>query len=407
MIKLFKIKNCMITCTLLVVILLLFSCKNETVSPNLLSETKSYVLNINPRSLRIHILDCPAVSKMSEKNKEIVNDNLQNLIDKGYIVCGTCHAGIPISKNVFSFFKDFLYRNLSYEDVDNLPSKEEYLNAIDTMCEWYVNHIPTYQHKLEAELLSDYNGNTQYIKSYAFKSFVNAKLLTNDLLNFISSDHNGTSISEYSKGTVILKANENAVNNYHDNFAKIKFGRYLSYYPCELIENSEDDYKNAGDDCTRLIFSVLNCMDKRFTKNLHKYSLYHWESIGSSYFLDNKTPVPFAMSRLGFKIYGTSKQCLDINSDKIPDVYINAIDENFKLQKGDILSRKGHLHFYLGDGKELIVNNFGWGKVNRTYPQISKIEVDKSNNKIHFTNLVTGKEEYYERVYRYIINTEE
>ena len=54
----------------------------------------------------------------------------------------------------------------------------------------------------------------------------------------------------------------------------------------------------------------------------------------------------------------------------------------------------------LGNGKTIGVENFGWGKVNRCFPQISKIYIE--NNKVKFANIVTGKSEYYTRVYRYI-----
>ena len=57
------------------------------------------------------------------------------------------------------------------------------------------------------------------------------------------------------------------------------------------------------------------------------------------------------------------------------------------------------MHFYLGDGKSINVENFGWGKVNRCYPQLSNIYID--DNMFKFVNIVTGRSEYYTRVYRY------
>ena len=70
------------------------------------------------------------------------------------------------------------------------------------------------------------------------------------------------------------------------------------------------------------------------------------------------------------------------------------------LKTGDILARPGHVHFYLGDGEFINIENFGWGKVNRCYPQLSNIYID--DNMIKFVNIVTGRSEYYTRVYRYV-----
>lgn len=50
--------------------------------------------------------------------------------------------------------------------------------------------------------------------------------------------------------------------------------------------------------------------------------------------------------------------------------------------------------------KAIYVENFGWGKVNRCFPQISNIYFE--NNAIKLVNLVTKKADYYERIYRYI-----
>ena len=39
-----------------------------------------------------------------------------------------------------------------------MPTKEEYLKAVEEIGEWYVDHIPTYCRKLQEEDLQDYNG---------------------------------------------------------------------------------------------------------------------------------------------------------------------------------------------------------------------------------------------------------
>ena len=156
----------------------------------------------------------------------------------------------------------------------------------------------------------------------------------------------------------------------------------------------------AGDDCVRLVFSALNYMDRGFTAKLKKYSKLNWSKITSTLIASDKLDIPFAMNTLGFDIYDTIGLSKDINGDGVDDLIINDLLNNFSLQDGDIIARPGHVHFYLGDGKTIGVENFGWGKVNRCFPQISNIYIE--NNKVKFANIVTGKSEYYTRVYRYI-----
>lgn len=52
-------------------------------------ELKTYVLNTS--SKKIHRPDCTSVSKMSEKNKEEVQDTLPHLLKEGYTICGICN----------------------------------------------------------------------------------------------------------------------------------------------------------------------------------------------------------------------------------------------------------------------------------------------------------------------------
>lgn len=97
------------------------------------------------------------------------------------------------------------------------------------------------------------------------------------------------------------------------------------------------------------------------------------------------------MTNMGFEIYDVRPEKVDINGDKYFEFEILPIDKNFKLQKGDILSRDGHVHIYLSDEV-----NFGWGKVNNMYPQKTSTYIDASTKNI----ICSG--EQFNRVYRYI-----
>lgn len=66
---------------------------NQTVSeeplPTTIPEIARYVLNIHTK--KFHYPECPSVDQMSEKNKEFTEASRDELIARGYTVCGRCN----------------------------------------------------------------------------------------------------------------------------------------------------------------------------------------------------------------------------------------------------------------------------------------------------------------------------
>ena len=396
---------------ILFLIVIAFICRQyiqvDKIIPNA-NAISEYVLNTN--SLKIHIPSCASANKMSKKNKKLVNAHILDLVEDGYTICYNCYAGLKRRSIVESILDSTIFRNISELKEEELPTVDEYLNAVETMCKWYTEHIPTYLTELEAETIENYNQMLPYIVDNKYKgnnittynlfNKYKSKVEQVGSYNVISNANMGKGINMHDKDFKILKANENAVKYYYDNYKNIKFRKSFAYYPCELIKDSEDDYNMAGDDCVRLIFSALNYMDKGFTSKLKKYSKLNWSKITSTKIAKNREHLLYAFQTLGFKTYDLNEFTYDINLDGMIDVTINELNNDFELHKGDIIARPGHVHFYLGDGKVINVENFGWGKVNRCYPQISNIYIE--NNRIKFVNLINTKSEYYTRVYRYV-----
>lgn len=372
-----------------------------------------YMLNTN--SMKIHIPTCASVTKMSEKNKKLVSAHILDLVSDGYTICFNCYAGLKRRTIVETILDSIIYSNITAEKPEELPTIEEYLDAVDTMCKWYTEHVPTYLTNLQNETIEDYNKLMPYITSDKYKGdFLTDYHLFNkyksrhetiNTYSVISSSSTITKLENLDKNANILKANELAVKYYYDNYSSIRFRKAFAYYPCELIKDSEDDYNMAGDDCVRLIFSALNYMDKGFTKKLKKYSKLNWSKVTSNLIAGEKDVVSYSLQKLGFAVYDTMHRIVDINFDGTVDLDIKEISNDFQLKKGDIIARPGHVHFYLGNGKLINIENFGWGKVNRCYLQISNIYIE--NSKVKFVNVVTGKSEYYTRIYHYIGKNEE
>ena len=49
---------------------------------------QTYILNTN--SHRFHYPDCPSVSDMKEKNKQVVEETREQILKEGYEPCGVC-----------------------------------------------------------------------------------------------------------------------------------------------------------------------------------------------------------------------------------------------------------------------------------------------------------------------------
>ena len=345
----------------------------------------TYLLNV--RSKKVHSKECGVGKRSKEKNKQLKTDSLANIVKDGYTICGDCNAGVRKSflTNIFDRFNESV--NVDYEDIV-LPTKEEYLKAVEEIGEWYVDHIPTYCRVLQEEDLQDYYGTDKNVdtirlktKGWILDKAKEYKYITNKEIN--------TTIDNINPNDKILRANEKAIMNYNRHYSNvIKKGGILQY-PCEFIENASD-YNKAGDDCVRYVFTVLNSIDPQFVARISKTFKTPWSKISTKIFNGEDKDFFKTMKKNGFEIYDSNKT--------INDEYIKVINSNFKLERGDIICRDGHIHIYIGNEE---TDNFGWGKVNRFYPANYKFSI-KGNISEYIIKMDKGNsEEYYTRVYRY------
>lgn len=388
---------------LLIVLMLIFAFKNN--KP--IDEDITYRLNI--KSKRVHSLDCGVGKRAKENNKLLRKDKLKNILDDGYIICGDCNAGFKKS-----FVEEMIRNILGPDDVDYddlvLPSREEYLKAIDEVGEWYVNHIPTYQKHLQEELITEYTGNEEYVDT--------CKLVPKDSISifgnkykYITSKTTDTKVEDLNENTKILKAKESAINNYNQNFWNINIKGRLLQYPCELIDDKKS-YGKAGDDCVRYWFTVLNSIDSNFVSRIEITSQKKWSGINTELIYKDDKKFAETMIKNGFEIFDCEKE---LNNEQ---VNIKKIDGSFELKGGDILCRKGHIQLYIGTDRS---DNFGWGKVSRSFPahynfsiiennsindnyeKITNSNYNEEQNKKYVIKMDKGYGiEYYTRVYRYV-----
>lgn len=367
----------------LLLMVLLVACTNTSVKGQ--NVEKHYIINTN--SKKIHIGSCNSVAIMSNRNKKEVNSTINDLYKKGYVICKNCRAGIKLS-----IIDQMLEMFNKVQNIEN-HDKEEYLKAIDLIGKWYAEHIPTYQTELEEEKMLDANLEINRVKKYTIKNSLHGQPETEKNYYVISTSNDALNIGS---NISILKANENAVKYYVDtyDFIKAKKKKDTYYYQCEYIKNSIGTYDNAGDDCVRFLFSILNTIDSSFVYKIEKVFGRNWSKINSTMIATDNNKV-INVKIIGFEIY-----------DSYNTKGAQLITNNFKLEKGDILARKGHIHIYLGDEKNKD-NSFGWGKVNRFYPQEKHFYVDEISGANCLSCIEkdnNGKDiiKNYTRIYRYV-----
>ncbi len=65
--------------------------ETESVETDTPASNPTYILNINPSSLRFHYPSCKSVDKMKEENKKLFYGTREEAISMGYIPCGNCN----------------------------------------------------------------------------------------------------------------------------------------------------------------------------------------------------------------------------------------------------------------------------------------------------------------------------
>ena len=346
---------------------------------------------LNTRTKRVHSKNCGVGKRAKEKNKQYRSDSLSNIVNDGYKICGDCNAGVKksIITNLLSLFDDPI--NMDYDGIV-LPTREEYLKAVEEVGEWYVNYIPTYCKQLQEEKVIEYQGVYKNIDS--IKLGTKGKL-SSKLYKYVTSKTTSATIETLKDSEMILRANENAIYNYDSIYSKIDIKGGILQYPCDLI-NKCPSYNKAGDDCVRYVFTVLNNIDSQFVERIAKSSQKTWSKINTAVFNSDDAKFVDAMIKNGFQIYASK--------ERLNDSRILEMGATFKLEKGDIICREGHIHVYIGNNG---TDNFGWGKVNRYYPANYYFSIESDNNEYVIKMDKGNAIEYYTKVYRYIGGAQE
>ena len=247
-------------------------------------------------------------------------------------------------KNYYSLCKKILPDHMNIGDgwvdikANELGDVSEFINAIETVGDWYIHHVYTYQgaHKYKSE-----------IETMAQSAHSDAKAIWDARKASISDTEfamKATSDEMSADGTKYL--NNDAI------------------YICDLFDELNYDKDEVVDDCSKFATAVY---------------YYYYNQIGQDT-LANQMDLKYTGSAAYSKV--TNKITEKLQRDNRFQVYtwekIQRYDEEnampFELQPGDLIYRKpktdnndnilksGHVEFYLGDNKV-----FGWGRIHDNF----------------------------------------
>ena len=298
--------------------------------------------------------------------------------------------------------------------------KSKLLDSINLIGKWYADNIATYykdglQTETVAKAKND-KGNSKYrwhrayvsTESIAIKGCDNASRdkpeKNYNIIVLGNSDDLDTIIAKDS--VKVLRASDDAVKNYKDNYEELVFGTW-HLYPCIYLEKGSDDYQMAGDDCVRFAFACYKNMETDFISKFKQYSSLNWNEVRSHSFagcicdgIKKNKDVAYSMYKLGFDVYSSNIDnyyIFDIDGDGKKDYEIKQLGDSFTLEATDLVALCGHVHFCLED--DIVGNtkqNFSWGRVYREYPLKCSFYYNVNSH-----NIIGGGDEY-PRLYRYV-----
>ena len=293
---------------------------------------------------------------------------------------------------------------------------------------WYTKTVATYQGKLQTQQLFKMDLDKKYVVKRVYTDCTGTyerNVMTDniedgdtlyldltdqaihDALMYVHrlylrdpTNYNAVGLDDWYSTWVIIASEEQLMNyvDYYDQIVKPNPGIYN--YPCEYIDDRNEYYHLAGDDCVRFAWTVFTAMDSEFPNKLHEYcnnspqniNCSRLSAFGTSGDETYRQKTEYAMYKLGFDIYDANYNKMEIcRVDKNCEYAINPIYSNFELEPGDFLVKGDHVTFYLGGTDSRGSDGFGWGKVRNKFPQHTSY-IKGSDNRFG---------DNYWRVYRY------
>ena len=386
--------------------------ENETIQTQSTTEAYSeYRYVINRRSGKVHTYNHGIEIIENPDNILKTNENLEKILeDEKYDICLTCYAGLDLNLKKYKKKTNESKTNKQIDEEIALIEKhmrlyefgqldtetQKFLICIFEVGNWYVNNVYTqlggqksaleinsiaadnasenaykrWRDYLDKEYYSKYELKTEKrILPVVYDGEKSTDMVTYRCYLFKNAGY-GKGDSIYSKtGMQILKNAEGEEidrewKNYCvvDDSSKFAAAVYYHYINKELLKDEELDNKNA-------------------------YGIDLWGT-NSEDFLKNSKATKKLLTKKLFKLITWDILKKEREKDIIV-VYYNS--KRFELKAGDLICRKGHVEFYIGNNKVV-----SWGRVHKTYTLNKSFEPDingyKSNDSedrdIPFTTII-------------------
>ena len=339
---------------------------------------------INRRSGKIHSYSHGMNCGMSEHNKLESNENIEEILkNENYDICLTCFAGFKLNLDKYKTNKIVndddvdltnrevnlikLYMNM-YEFGQLDTETQKFLICIFEVGSWYVHNVYTQlggqKTAREVDDIAEvsasegaYNKWRNYLKEYGDKyEFKENKKILSTLYDYDRKKYSGMAAyrcdlfkdAGYGKGnTEDTKMHMQTLKNPEGEEI---FQEYKNY--CVI----DDSSKFAA----AVFYHYINkeILKEEELKNRDGYGIDLWD-ISSEDFLTNTRSAKKLTTKKLFKYVTWDMLKKKKENDRI-ELYYN--NKKFELQIGDLICRKGHVDFYLGNNK--VIN---WGSVHKTY----------------------------------------
>ena len=366
---------------------------------------------INRRSGKVHTYNHGIEIIENPDNVLKTNENLEKILeDEKYDICLTCYAGLDLNLKKYKKKTNDSKTNKQIDEEIALIEKymrlyefgqldtetQKFLVCIFEVGNWYVNNVYTqlggqksaleinsiaadnasenaykrWRDYLDKEYYSKYELRTEKrILPVVYDGEKSTDMVTYRCYLFKNAGY-GKGDSIYSKtGMQILKNAEGEEidkewKNYCvvDDSSKFAAAVYYHYINKEILKDKDSNEKTA-------------------------YGIDLWGTNSEEFLKDSKVTKKLTTKKL-FKLI-TWDILKKKRENDIIELYYNS--KRFGLEVGDLICRKGHVEFYIGNNKVV-----SWGRVHKTYTQSKNYELtingyksnDSEDRDIPFTTII-------------------
>lgn len=386
--------------------------ENETVqTQNITTERNEYRYVINRRSGKVHTYSHGIEIIENPDNVIKSNENLEKILEnEKYDICLTCYAGLDLNLKKYKKKTNDSKTNKQIDEEIALIEKfmklynfgqldtetQKFLICIFEVGNWYVNNVYTQlggqKSALEINSIAADNASENAYKrwrDYLDKEYYSKYELRTEkrILPVVYDGKDSTDMVTYRCDLF-----KNAGYGKGDNIYSKSGMQKLKNAEGEEIDREWKNYCVVDDSSKFAAAVYYHYINKEILKDKDSnektaYGIDLWGTNSEEFLKDSKVTKKLSTKKL-FKLitWDTLKKKRE---NDIIELYYNS--KRFGLEVGDLICRKGHVEFYIGNNKVV-----SWGRVHKTYTHSKNFEPtingyksnDSEDRDIPFTTII-------------------